>query len=288
MNLYIMTRGRVGKQYTLSRLPEKWRRRTYLVCPVKEVGEHLDIGVRGGILGVPHYVDNYSKKFQYILDGLPGLCMDVGQTEEKAVILDDDLVFSRRTADGRLKTVTDPEELGELFDYMEQLLETTALVGVHPRQMGHLAATPYVENGRIICMQGINRRLIGKVRVDQFPILADVVLNCTMLARGQGNKLITTFCQDHGPCQAPGGCSLYRTGDMQKAAVAYLADRFGPFVKSVERRTKDKWLANEEGVRNDYTAQWKKLYSAGVAHLLDPGKAPNPDKEGAGIPKAVE
>lgn len=272
MNLYIMTRGRVGKQYTLSRLPEKWKDKTWLVVPKEEHEKH-----DAWTVPVPDFVTNYSQKFQWILDDFPGGSFPPDKNE-KAVILDDDLVFSKREGKS-LKTITDPEELGSLFDQMEELLEVYPLVGVHPRQMGQDAPAPFVQNGRIICMQGINRRLIGKVKVDQFPILADVVLNLTLLARGRGNAIITTFFQDHGPCQAPGGCSIYRTSEMQHLAVSYLAERFPGYVKVVERVTKDKWLANEAGIRYDYTAQWKKLHAAGTAHVLDPGKAPNPDKE---------
>lgn len=279
MNLYIMTRGRVGKQYTLGRLPEKWKNRTWLVCLEGEDHDWHKIIV-------PNYVTNYSQKFQWILDGMPVFSNQQTKfvdffhdTNEKAVILDDDLVFSRREGES-LKTIYDPELVDQLFEQMEALLDTYPLVGVHPRQMGQNARPPYVENGRIICMQGINRREIGHVKVDQFPILADVVLNCTLLSRGQPNALITTFFQDHGPCQAPGGCSIYRTAEMQRAAVGYLADRFPGYVKVVERKTKTDWLQNEEGVRYDYTCQWKRLYAAGLAHVLDPGKVPNPDREG--------
>jgi hypothetical protein len=232
---------------------------------------------------VPERITNYSEKFQYILDGFPS-AFGGYDTNEKACILDDDLVFSRRVlVDGRpsLRTIEDVEETGVLFDYMEELLEDTALVGVHPRQMGQNTKPPYVDNGRIICIQGINRRLIGKVKVDQFPILADVVLNCTLLARGQGNKIITTHFQDHGPCQAPGGCSIYRTSDMQTKAVEYLSARFPDYVKVVARNTKDKWLANEDGVRYDYTCQWKRLYAAGSAYVLGGRTGVNPDKEGS-------
>lgn len=278
MNLYIMTRGRVGKQYTLSRLPEKWKEKTWLVTPEGEKHDFKSIWV-------PDWIDNYSKKFQWILDDFPDWEESGWRLPkaDKAVILDDDLVFSKKVErDGRtsMLSVTDPEEVSPLFDYMEELLEDTALVGVHPRQMGQNALPPYVHNGRIICMQGINRRLIGKVKVDQFPILADVVLNCTLLGRGQGNKLITTHFQDHGPCQAPGGCSIYRTADMQKRAVSYLAERWPEFVKVVERRTKTDWLQNEDGVRYDYTCQWKRLFAAGSAYVLGGGTGTNPDKEG--------
>lgn len=200
--------------------------------------------------------------------------------DSKVLILDDDMVFSQKDENASLRTVRDPEQLTSMFDYIEHLLDEFPLVGIHPRQMGQNAKKPYVENGRIICVQGINRGLVGKVKVDQFPILADVVLNLTLLGRGQSTALITTFFQDHGPCQAPGGCSIYRTPEMQRLAVDYLANRWPGFVKAVTRKPKvAKWMGDE---RYEYTAQWKRLHAAGVAHVLDPGKVPHPDLEAAG------
>lgn len=255
MNLYIMTRGRVGTQLTLKTIPEKWKDRTYLVVPEEEKDKHDH-----QTLAVPPEVDNYSKKFQWILHN----GMDDGF--KKAVIMDDDLIFSRAfvrlgAQKKSLITIKDPELMSPLWEYMEELLENTALVGVHPRQMGNYVRDPnYVVNGKIICIQGVNREMIGKVKVDYYPILADVVLNCTLLSRGQGNKLITRFFQDHASCQAPGGCSIYRTPEMQAEACRFIADRF-PHATLVTKKPKaSKWMGEE---RVDLRVQWKKMYESG-------------------------
>lgn len=261
MNLYIMSRGRAGRTTTQKWIPKSWQNRTFFIVPIGEVNDYIRFNKDVGVLPAPTTVTNYSQKVQYILDG------EFLDKHPKAVILDDDLVFSEKSDPSRptsLISVKDPERLVRLYEYMEALLDHFALVGVHPRQNGNLAKTPHTQNGRIICIQAINRRMIGNVKVDQQPILADVVLNCTLLARGQPNALITTFFQDHGPCQAPGGCSLYRTPDMQRAAVEYLASRFPAYVKVVERHPKvAKWMGD---TRYDYTCQWKLLYEAGVAY----------------------
>lgn len=250
-----------------------------MVVPARE-GAAYDISCGSQrVIRVPEWVTNYSQKFQWILDGLPS--PTTWDHHDKAVIIDDDVVFSSRSdpmAPNSLISIKDPEATVDLWARIEAMLEEYALVGVHPRQMGQHASRPYVLNGRIICLQGVNRRKIGQVKVDQFPILADVVLNCTLLSRGLANCILTTFFQDHGPCQAPGGCSIYRTADMQRSAVSYLAERFPGYVKVVERRTKDKWLANEQGVRYDYTCQWKSLYKEGTEWAK--GNIPSsPDKE---------
>lgn len=275
MILYIMSRGRAGKVNTLKWIPEEWLARTCIVVPKTEQLEYLKyFGYPAPlVVGVPDYVTNYSQKVQWILDGCRNVA-GITDLNDKAVILDDDLVFSQRHGD-KLISIKDRQHMYGNFEEIERCLDRYALVGVHPRQMGQNTLEPMELNGRIICIQGINRRLIGKVKVDQYPILADVVLNCTLLARGQPNAILTTFFQDHGPCQAPGGCSIYRTPEMQREAVDYLVRRFPGFIKGVERRPKAaKWMGE---VRYDYTCQWKRLYAAGVA--FQSGRGPNPDRE---------
>lgn len=306
MNLYIMTRGRVGKQTTLGNLPQSLQKWTYLVCPKEEGEQHLRNHPLVGILPAPEHVTNYSQKFQWILEGFPteqgGKPYD---SEDKAVILDDDLVFSRKaeTTRGSLITLRGErlKELHELFSQMEEMLEKIPLVGVHPRQMGNSAKTPFVWNGRVICIQGVNRRIIREripaLRTDSLPILADVVLNCSLLSHGLPNALITTFFQDHGPCNADGGCSLYRTAEMQAAAARYIAARYSPYAKTVVKKPKvAKWLGE---TRTEFTVQWKKLYEYGLDWAGSPGPKINPylldkralqdyEKERSGGAQAVE
>jgi len=259
-----MTRGRIGEQRTYESIPYSWRDKCFLVVPEEEHEQHDKIPT----IPVPPHVDNYSRKMEWIIqDG-----MEDGN--ECCVILDDDLVFSRQVLKDNntrigLETIkgSECERLLMLWGYMEVLLEDTALVGVHPRQMGHVQKPPFNENGKVICIQGINRRMVGTIPdLAKYPILSDVVLNATLLARGQGNKIMTTYFQDWGSCNAPGGCSLYRTPEMQAEACYWLEERFGPYIKAVEKESKDGWLG---GKRVDFRGQWKGLYKAGAAGLLD-------------------
>lgn len=272
MNLYIMSRGRAGKVTTAQWIPPEWVERLAIVCSHGEYPQYAAAYRASSVIEAPKEVTNYSQKFQWIMTSV--------QPEEKLVILDDDLVFSRRSSERpqSLISLKPGEKAYGLFEQMETLLDEYPLVGVHPRQMGQNTKPPYVINGRIICIQGINTRVCRDIRVDQFPILADVVLNCTLLAHGYGNALVTSWFQDHGPCQAPGGCSLYRTFEMQRQAVEYLATRFPGFVKVVERKPKvAKWMGD---TRIDYTCQWKQLYKAGLDWMF--GRADSPDKEEKG------
>ena len=265
MNIYIMTRGRVGRQHTWNALPDRIREKTYIVCPVEEYAAHGLQGIpQNHVIPAPTWVKNYSDKFKYLVE--------LDDSADKAVIIDDDLKFSipyiNDEGKRRLQTVPDQDmQIGVGFDYMEALLDDTALVSFHPRQMGHTKEDPYVENGKIVCVQGINRSLIGHVpNLNKFPILADVILNATLLERGVSNKLITTLFIDWYPCQAPGGCSETRTLEMQAEACYWLEERFGPYIKAKEKEAASGWLG---GKRVDFTGQWKKLYAAGSSGVLD-------------------
>jgi len=259
MILFIMTRGRVGRQHTLKWIPESWLSRTFLVCPEAEIEHHGH-----QCLIQPPHVTNYSQKFQWLLD----------YPDEKVVIMDDDLFFSKNLANGKLSTYKErSEELSGLWEQMEALLDETALVGVPPRQMGHLAKLPFVVNSKVICIQGVNTELVkrafgGKMpKVDFFPIMSDQIFAMTLLKNGIGNKLITTFCQDHGPSQAPGGCD-YRTIAMQEEAVRYIGEHFGPFARVVTKKPKTaKWLGD---TRLDLTVQWKQMHMDGSMRKHSP------------------
>jgi hypothetical protein len=261
MNLYIMTRGRVNKQLTLATIPISLLRRTYLVVGEDEYDEHCARFTPERVIKAPSTVTNYSQKFQWLLDNGD----HIGDSwRRKFVIMDDDLSFSYR--DGpKLINTTDPAHIDDMWKSVELYLNNHALVGIHPRQMGHAQPVPFVLNSKIICIQAINKDMFPNPqempRVDQFPILADVLLNCYLLSHGYSNLVMTNYCQDHASCQAPGGCSIYRTPAMQREAVEYVASVYGPYAKAVVKKPKQaKWMGDE---RVDLTVQWKKMYAAG-------------------------
>lgn len=245
MKLFIMTRGRVGKQETLKWIPSAWLMHTHLVCPADEVGKHP-----WKCIPQPTGVTNYSQKFQWLYEGQ-------ADPDEKVVIMDDDLYFNRYK-EGRLCVIKDPEELEPMFNYMSRLLDDFPLVGVHSRMMAQTARTPFDVNGKIITIQGINRKIAPRnLKLDHHPILADVRLNCEILARGHSTARITTHFVDWLPSQSAGGCD-YRTAEMQREATGAIARDFGPYAQQVIKKPKTaKWLGEE---RYDLKIRWKDLH----------------------------
>lgn len=256
MNIYILTRGRVNKQITLDSIPKRYLKDTYLICGAMEARQHRVLGRQCKVS--PPHVDNYSKKFQWLIDG------KADRSCKQFVMMDDDLYFNKRIPGQEKLAPVDEGDLERMFLSLAALNEDYALSGIHPRQMGHNKPLPYVENGRILCVHNVNLDLFPKklMRLDAHPILADKLLNCALLKQGVPNAIITAFTVDWGSVQAPGGCSDYRTLEMQEAAVKYVAEKFGPFAKAVMKKPKTaKWLGDE---RWDLQIQWKRMYKAGV------------------------
>lgn len=250
MKIVIITRGRVGKQYTLASIPKQWLADTYTCCPQDEEGHHNPIYE-------PHPM-NYSQKFQWILDGADG------QLSGKVVIMDDDLRFCFRDQNNPTKLLSDD---GSWLNYglvqMRGLLDTHPLVGFHPRAMANNCRDGVMLNKRINAVQGLNLDTIGSVKVDQYPILADMFLNLTLLTRGQQNALICgPYWDQVGTSNAPGGCSLHRTWEQQRDAVLGLKEAFPDFVTVKEKVVKNGWWGPNKP-RYDFIIQWKKAAEYG-------------------------
>ena len=267
--IYIISRGRADKVHTMRSIPhDLWTSTTIVISSDDDIDKYDKYNAEAGaIIQAPKWVKNYSDKFQFVLEnGRYRNCRPDLELPEcpKFVIIDDDIWFSKRVGDKLLKCEDINRDMMDMWQQVYDLLDTFPLVGVHPRQMGHLAKLPYEKCGKIICIQAVNVDLFpGKFlpKVNDFPILADVFLNCYLLSKGQPNALVTTYVQDHGSCQAPGGCSLYRTPAMQRQAVEAVVERYGPHAAAVVKRPKSaKWMGDE---RVDLRVQWKQLYRSG-------------------------
>lgn len=257
MKIYILTKNRVDKQITLESIPPEYLDHTYLVCGADEIYEHVKLGRQ--CIAVPNSVTNYSQKFQWLIDGK-------ASDDRQFIMMDDDLFFNRRHVVKPKLLPVELRDLRRMFGRFKEMNQQYALSGIHPRQMGHDQPLPQVKNTRLLCVHNINLDLFPKkrIKVDYFPILADKILNCELLSQGIPNAAITDFTVDWGSVQAPGGCSDYRTAEMQRQAVQGVADMYAPFAKAVIKKPKAaKWLGEE---RWDLRVQWKKLYKHGVAN----------------------
>lgn len=268
MNIVIITRGRVGKQYTLESLPLNCDHyKVKLLCPPDEVmlhrANHPDIEV---ILEADEPLD-YSEKFHRIVNG------HYPQLGKHIVIMDDDLRFSMRDPSGTGSLIkASPEAILLGLGMLRGMMEQYPLVGLHPRAMGNNAPRGVKEVARINAVQGLNLDLIGPLKVNYWPILADMVLNLKLLTRGQKTAVCCELFWDQvAGSNAPGGCSLHRTPEQQDIAVRGLFDMFPDVVTVKYKEIKTGgWFGGE---RTDFIVKWQKAYQMGVAHARESQKA---------------
>lgn len=258
MKIAIMTRGRVGKVRTADSIPRDWMDMTYIVCPKEEVGAHRRYHPSLNVISEGDTTLNYSQKFHNIVNG------HYPELGRQILIMDDDLRFSIRNPQVPGSLVSAYEnEVNNGLSVLQTMMEDYPLVGFHARLMGNNAPVGIKECTRINAVQGVNLDLIGPIKLDYWPILADMVLNLTMMYEGKKTAIFCGLFWDQiGPSNAPGGCSLHRTQEQQTEAVLGLAKMFPEVVKVVEKEVKKGWFG---GKRVDFRIQWKMAYKVGCA-----------------------
>jgi hypothetical protein len=148
-----------------------------------------------------------------------------------------------------------------MFARVEELLEQFAHVGVLCREGGHTAGTVEYETcTRMLRFLAYDVSVFRAARIqyDRLPVMEDFDTTLQLLRAGYPNAVLCTYVQGQGKTNAPGGCSRYRTPELQAAAAHALAKRHYPFVLVVTKRTKTAWGWGE---RTDVVIHWKKALS---------------------------
>lgn len=265
MKIVIITRGRVGKLWTLESIPEVFLDHTFILCPLDEVGHHCHRHPGIEVISEGAEPLTYSEKFHRIVNGY------YPELGDRIIIMDDDLRFSMRQPGTTSLIKADQQAIADGLWAMEGMLDRYPLVGLHPRAMGNHAPRAIKECTRINALQGVNLNMIGPVKLNQWTILADMVLNLTLLTRGQKTAVwCELFWDQVGGSNAPGGCSLHRDAEEQDRAVRGLFDMFPDVVHIKYKEIKGKgWFGGE---RTDFTVQWQKAYLLGVRNAAQQAK----------------
>lgn len=245
MNIVIPTKGREGNQMTLSHLPESLRIHTTLFIPEGETHNHPKIYVE------PRQMHK-GEKVQHMLDGFFG---------RKFIMCDDDLRFSSKALrEDRLHPASE-EEIEKGFHKVWELLDTHPIVGIHQRFMGHLCESSVVPCGRTFAAFGVNIDLLpsGIENLNSWMVCEDAVLQLSVLSKGGSTPVIGTLFWDQcGGSNASGGCSTYRTPEVQKEHVLRLKEKFPEFVTLKEKAPVSGWFAGAP--RLDYILYVSKAY----------------------------
>jgi hypothetical protein len=92
--------------------------------------------------------------------------------------------------------------------------------------------------------------------------MEDHYVTLSLLSLGYSNCMITNAAWDQkGVSNADGGCSSYRSLELQEKTSNKLKDKFPEFVTVVKKKTKTGW--NNIGERVDVRIRWQKAYKTG-------------------------
>ena len=263
-SIYIPTFGRArpNLQRTYESLPGVLQEKTvFVVRPEEKKIWHRTPHVVCAIPGVPaarHAAMEHAKSHRFDI----------------AVMLDDDLKFSMRTAewtpDKPQWCNAAPEEVLNSIIWMVHAVDgflhhgqTPPLAARGPRGGNNSAGMGSCQwNVRIMRSFAIH---VGtyfhhKLRFDEFPFWEDFHIALELLTRGYPNVVSNVYLTD-GVTNSPGGVSSYRNIDHMNACQRQFVERWSRFVTPVHKPTR--WPGMGDVLVPDLRIQWKKAYVHG-------------------------
>lgn len=254
VQIVIPSSGRPNKQTTWQQLPQWAKDKTLVAVPARETAAYAK-AFPGKLLAVPDECRGISATRKHLMDWcrLPYLLM-----------IDDDMTFAYRPDMDKPQLRSLPPEdleIGRMLGKWRTLMKRYAHAGLSARQGNNRISTELQECCRMYntYMYDLDAVRRAGVQVGRLPVMEDFDLTLQLLRAGLPNAVMYRWCWNQGGSNAPGGCSQYRTGEMQAEAAAKLAELHPGFVRVVEKRS-----TNWQGMntRKDVTVYWKKAYES--------------------------
>jgi hypothetical protein len=174
------------------------------------------------------------------------------------LMMDDDIHFDIRREDEPTKFAAIPRGNHiTLLDDLHTILKHYAHGGVASRQGANRNTENVLYNTRLLRVLGYNVKMYydSKAQYDRLPVMEDFDVTLQLLRAGYDNFLINNYVQDQTQSNAPGGCSTYRTMEMQAEAAHKLAALHPGFVTVVKKAAKG---GGPWAERTDVIIHWKK------------------------------
>tara|TARA_R100000306_G_C4367735_1_gene138461 strand:- start:800 stop:1585 length:786 start_codon:yes stop_codon:yes gene_type:complete len=256
MKIYIPTRGRPTNQVTLEHFPKLLVEHGTVELVVDEDEQDLygkyDYAKK---MVIPESIKGISGKRKYIVNNSP---------EPRIVMLDDDLRFYIRKSptDWHLRYL-ETEEYYALFGLFDEFFDQGyAHVGISAREGNNRVESLAVENTRYMRVLGYNLDVFPPdVEWGRTEIMEDFDIALQLLRRGKACKVSYYYAQGQKSSNASGGCSEWRTMEVQSEGAERLAALHPTCVKVVEKSTKTAW---DGQTRKDVRVGWKKAYKEGL------------------------
>lgn len=247
---YIFTRGRPEKQKTLRELPAIMKPTTILMCPESEAEQLEQYGVK--IRAIPDDMIGIHWARQTAVEDCP---------TRHCFMLDDDLGFNRRRPDDPKKMkVTKVQDRAQMWQWVcnEAKRLKWGMIGIGSKQNNN--SKPNIQyNSRITNAYCVDCELLQAMGIEfsAFELMEDFHVTLALLTNGIPNIVNNQFGWQQGTNNDPGGCSLYRTAELQEKSARRLAARYPDYVKLLYKES-SLWKDMEKRV--DVHVQWNKAY----------------------------
>lgn len=244
--IFINTLGRVKTQPTLEAMLKAGLKPVLLVqYHEKDLYNGYDVVV----IALPERIKTLPETRQWLIDNSP---------YQKIIIIDDDFTFYKRK-EGTSLEKANSEDINDMIETIYSDLENYAAVGISMRQGNNHVKEDYKENGAINGLLGLRVDILHKenIRFDHNPAMEDKHITLDLLTKGYKNKVWFKWCYNQPASNTAGGCSTYRTAELQKQAAEMLAASYPGLVTVKVKTTKGGWFG---GQRYDVICYWKKAY----------------------------
>ena len=184
----------------------------------------------------------------------------------KFLMLDDDIWFyTRKTSDKENLDYSRPEQVDEMISAVEAHLEDYGHVGISAREgnnrLGVGGPDLRAENTRTLRALAYRTMDFLECEHGRVEVMEDFDVNLQLLERGIPNCNLAYWSQGQRQTNAPGGCSVYRSHEVQDASARRLAELHPGVVRLREKKNKS---GGEFGHRTEVTIMWKKAYENGT------------------------
>lgn len=253
MKIFIPSYRRPNAVKTLESIPDGWLKHTFIVC---DQDEHLDYELanpEANVLSIPEDIKGIAAKRQWI----------VSATRERYIMmLDDDMTFAHRPDMRSPKLVaSDKTQVGRMLNSINTMVGIDApAIGVSARQGNHNSAVAAVECTRMMNAYAFDTKVLKEhnIRFDDVVIMEDFHVTLSLFKHGYKNIVLYNHCWNQKGSGAAGGCSEWRTAEVQKEGAERLAELHPGYVKVVEKDSKSLWKNMKH--RYDVRVQWRKCY----------------------------
>jgi glycosyltransferase involved in cell wall biosynthesis len=245
MRVFVVTYGRAGRQVTWRNLPPSIQQRATLLVDAAEAESHGGLPVTV----LPQGLRGIGAVRQWAIDNAG---------DDKVLMMDDDLRFVvRRTDEPTKLRQPEPGEIDDMFKQIEVYLDHFPLVGVASREGANNCTDNMMKNTRVLRLLAYRTDVLTDlgIRFDRIPVMEDFDVALQLLRAGHENIVLNLWAHNQEGSGKEGGCSTYRTMEMQAQAARRLAELHPGLVRVVEKETKTAWGG---GLRTDVQIYWKR------------------------------